>query len=69
MYAYEFTLCRRAVVVAMDLSAKNLHLLRAGHCLPNPKNVLLAHLYAFAWETGAPVAAPGPRPMHAWRVE
>ena len=33
MYAYPFTLARRAVVATMDLSARNLHLLRTDHWL------------------------------------
>ena len=36
MYSYPFTLCRRAVVTTMDLSAKSLHLLSTDHCLSTP---------------------------------
>ena len=38
MYSYGFTLCRRAVVVTMDLSAKNLHMLATDHWLANSTN-------------------------------
>ena len=38
-YAYPFTLARRAVVVTMDLSAANIHLLDCDHWLPNSSNV------------------------------
>ena len=31
MYAYDFTLCRRAVIITMDLSASNLHLFDVDH--------------------------------------
>ena len=52
MYSYEFTLCRRAVIVTLDLSANNLHLLKEDHWLSNPKNVLVLRLDEPAWTTG-----------------
>eukprot|EP00973_Karenia_brevis_P002867 389033-Karenia_brevis.AAC.1 len=44
MYAYPFTLARRAVIATLDLSARNLHLLRRDHWLSNPSNVTLIWL-------------------------
>ena len=55
-YAYPFTLCRRAVVITMDMSAANLDLLSTDHWLSDPKNVILLKLTTSAWDTGA--AAP-----------
>ena len=46
MYAYAFTLCRRAVVVTLDLSARNLHMFTTDHWLSNPLNVLVLRLTA-----------------------
>ena len=82
MYAFEFSLCRRAVVVTMDLSAKNLHLFETDHWLSDPRNVLLLRLDGPAWvgDSGAPNLVPlghpaasgddmrtwGPRRVAAW---
>ena len=49
MYAYPYTLARRAVVVAMDLSARNLHLLQTNHWLKDPANVRCLWLTEAAW--------------------
>ena len=46
MYSYPFTLCRRAVIVTMDLSAKNLDLLETDHWLSDRKNVKVLNLTA-----------------------
>ena len=54
LYAYPFTLARRAVVVTMDLSARNLHLLHSGHWLADPRNISLARLTEPAF--GLPLA-------------
>jgi len=51
-YAYPFTLCRRAVVVTMDLSAANLGLFQTDHWLADSKNAILLKLTESAWETG-----------------
>ena len=40
VYSYEFTLCRRAVVVTMDKAAKNIPLLDTHHWLKDRHNVL-----------------------------
>ena len=40
VYAYGFTLCKRAVVVTMDEAAKNLGLLESHHWLADRRNVL-----------------------------
>ena len=58
MYAYAFTLARRAVVATMDLSARNLHLLRTDHWLSNPQNVKLLWLTEPAFGQALPPAAP-----------
>ena len=68
-FSYAFTLCRRAVVVTMDLSARNLHMFSTDHWLSDPKNVLLLNLAAPAWEHAAPQAIPTLAPMEAWPVE
>ena len=69
IYSYQFTLCRRAVLVTMDLSAKNLHMLLTDHWLSNPKNVLVLRLDAPAWATAdVDVTAPR-RAMTTWTVE
>ena len=52
IYAYSSTLCRRAVVITMDMSAANLHLLDAVRWLSDPKNVLVVKLTAPAWNSG-----------------
>ena len=49
MYAYPYTLARRAVVVTMDLSARNLHLLHTNHWLKDPANVRCVWLTEPAW--------------------
>ena len=54
MYAYAFTLCRRAVVVTLDLSARNLHMFTTDHWLSDPQNVLVLRLTAPAWVTASP---------------
>ena len=50
MYAYPFTLCHRAVVVTMDLSASNLECFNTHHWLSDERNVMVLHLEAQAWE-------------------
>ena len=43
-YAYSLTLCRRAVVATMDLSAANLDLLDLHHWLSDSRNVITLRL-------------------------
>ena len=50
MYAYPSTLCHRAVVVTMDLSASNLECFNTHHWLSDERNVMALHLVAQAWE-------------------
>jgi len=71
VYAYTYTLCRRAVVATFDLSAQNLHLFKYDHWLRDPRNVIQLHLTGPAWDTG--VAATGPpmsraEQMRSWTV-
>ena len=68
MYSYPFTLCRRAVVVTLDLEAKNLHLLATDHWLSNPKNVVLIRLSGPAWESEGPIAQSPADPIVGWSV-
>ena len=68
MYSYPFTLCRRAVVTTMDLSAKNLHLLTTDHWLSNPDNVRVLRLSEPAWVATEPPAAAAASPMAQWSV-
>ena len=44
MYAYPYTLCRRAVVATFDLSASNLELLQTDHWLSDSRNVMQLRL-------------------------
>ena len=49
MYAYPFTLCHRAVVVTMDLSAANLQYFSNHHWLSDKRNVIALRLSTRAW--------------------
>ena len=49
MYAYPFTLCHRAVVLTMDLSASNLDYFSRHHWLSDRRNVITLRLDAQAW--------------------
>jgi hypothetical protein len=75
MYSYPFTLCRRAVVVTFDLSAKNLALLQTDHWLSDSRNVLQLRLSEPAWVCTTARASPAPRPftpretMQSWPVD
>ena len=71
VYAYTYTLCRRAVVATFDLSARNLHMFKFDHWLRDPRNVIQLHLTSPAWETGvAAIAQPMGRTeqMRSWTV-
>ena len=69
MYAYNYTLCRRAVVATLDLSASNLHMLTTDHWLKERKNVIVLRLSEPAWigATPAPAVQPAEQ-MKAWCV-
>ena len=49
MYACPFALARRAVVAKMDLSARNLHLLRTDHWLSDGRSIVQVWLQHPAW--------------------
>ena len=49
MYAYPFTLARRAVVVTMDLAAANLDFFQNHHWLACETNVIVLRLTGPAW--------------------
>ena len=73
IYAYPFTLCRRAVVATFDLSAANLKLLRTDHWLSDPRNVLQLHLTEPSWESDdaqpvGPILTPQEK-MASWTVD
>ena len=57
IYAYRYTLCRRAVIATFDLSATNLHLLSTDHWLKDRRNVILLRLTAPAWQMLGPAPA------------
>ena len=44
VYSYKYTFAGRGVVATMDLSAKNLNLLKSDHWLSNEKNIILLEL-------------------------
>ena len=67
MYSYAFTLARRAVVVTMDLSARNLHLLRSDHWLADRDNVVLEWLAAPVFGSALPCRSPRDQ-MMSWSV-
>ena len=56
MYAYPFTLCRRAIIATMDLSAKNLEFFTNHHWLSDSRNVITLRLADSAFV--APFVAP-----------
>ena len=74
VYSYPYTLARRAIVATMDLTAKNLHLLKTNHWLKDPRNVCLLELTSPAWTPDGRAQAdgqPDPSPreqMLSWTV-
>ena len=67
-----YSLHRRAIVAAFDLSATNLHLLDSDHWLSNSKNVVYVRLIQPAWVTPEALA-PSPeedraQQMRSWSV-
>ena len=73
MYAYPFTLCRRAIVATFDLSAVNLKMFRTDHWLSDARNVVQLHLTEPAWEADGPVpvrpAVSAHDKMKSWTVD
>ena len=71
VYSYPYTLARRAIVVTLDLTAKNLHMLNTNHWLQDEKNVICVRLDAPAWQTNDVPQVPPPRreAMAAWSVD
>ena len=69
-YAYPFTLARRGVVVTMDLSATNLHLLDCDHWLSKSKNICVVRLVTSPWQQSAPSqVAPAEERMKSWTAD
>ena len=50
VYSYPFTLCRRAVVATMDLSASNCDVFENHHWLSDDRNVIVLRLTSSAFE-------------------
>lgn len=73
IYAYPFSLCKRAVIATFDLSASNLALLKTDHWLADDKNVMQLRLTSAAWEGGCSEAHPEPLGqagvMQSWTVD
>ena len=63
MHSYLYTLASRAVVVTMDRSARNLHLVHADHWLSNPENCKALRLTSPAYVSPAAAAPKAPRPQ------
>ena len=51
VYAYTFTLCRRAVIATMDLAAANRDFFQTHHWLSASENVIVLELTAPAWRS------------------
>ena len=73
IYAYPFSLCKRAVIATFDLSAANLALLKTDHWLADDKNVMQLRLTSAAWEGGCsevrPEALSQAEVMQSWTVD
>ena len=74
MYAYPYTLCRRAVVATFDLSAANLRLLHTDHWLSDRRNIFLLPLGGPAFVSGEAVlpvvpSQPPVEQMASWGVD
>ena len=66
-FAYPFTLCRRGVVVTMDLAADNLDMLKTDHWLSDRRNILHLVLDQQSWVGGTGVSQETQsRPMSLW---
>ena len=74
MYAYPYTLCRKAVVATLDTSATNLHLFSTDSWLSDARNCLVLRLTREVWDNTSGVEQPAPPPpspqqrMQAWTV-
>ena len=72
-YSYPFTLARRAVVVTLDLAARNIHMLASDHRLSNPRNVVVLRLSAPSrgreGDAGVPHELTNREQMSQWSVE
>ena len=62
VYAYPFTLARRAVIATFDLSAKNLQAFAHHHWLSDQRNVVVLELVAPAYQTPPATAGSQGRP-------
>ena len=68
MRAYPVTLARRAIVVTMDVTAANVHLLRTNRRLKDPRNILLVWLEEPAYVGGVAEISPARDAMLTWSV-
>ena len=71
MYAYKYTLCRRAVIATFDLSAANLHMFTTDHWLKHRANVIVLRLTGPAWAGGqiADTHRSAEDEMKSWTVK
>ena len=58
VYAYPYTLARRAVVATLDLTARNLHMLKTNHWMQDAGNVIVVRLNEPAWQPSVGDARP-----------
>ena len=58
MYAYKYTLARRAIVATMDLSALNIAKLHANHWLKDQRNIVLLELSGSVFVDVGPRVVP-----------
>ena len=58
MYSHAFTLCRRAVVATLDLSAQNIHMLSTDHCSPIPETSSCSALRSLHGRERTPLLFP-----------
>ena len=71
-YSYPFSLARRGVVATIDLSARNLHMLRTDHWLADPGNTVQVWLKGRAWDANEQtvnnimVEGPPRAPLQEW---
>ena len=72
VYSYPFSLARRGVVATIDLSARNLHMLRTDHWLADPSNTVQVWLKGRAWDANEQtvnnimVEGPPRAPLQEW---
>ena len=72
VYSYPFSLAGRGVVATIDLSTRNLHMLRTDHWLADPGNTVQVWLKGRAWDANEQtvnnimVEGPPRAPLQEW---